>query len=318
MADIRLLEPDGDRTHDPLGDPSFQESSLIAWHDLKAGVGGFWRVSQEPVNGLTHSSFALFAPDGWRFRHNVQRVPIRPGDRGATHMSPGRELRLDLGTMTITAAFPDCEARLVFEDFHPRWDFLELMGIKLPEGHGGEHLEIAGAVTGRVRLGEREFMVDGLGHRDRSWGPRQWNTMRSTRWWPSVFGKDLCVHMAAHVHVDGHHGVLGYVLRDGVPLRMSDADIAVTMDYDGIGARAAQARFRLPDGETVELSHQRRSGAILDVCGFVAVESIGTARWGDRVGMSNVEVFSNALGGTRPPAFVLEADFGQGLRRSRG
>jgi hypothetical protein len=231
-------------------------------------------------------------------------------------MSPGRELRLDLDTMTITATFPDCEAKLVFADFHPRYDFLELMGIELPQGHGGEHLEVAGAVTGHVRMGDREFAIDALGHRDRSWGPRQWNTMRATRWWPTVFGKDLSMHMAAHVHGDGHHGVLGYVLRDGVPLVMSDADMAVLMDYDGIGARAAQARFRLPDGELVEINHRRSSGAILDVCGFVAVESIGTTTWGDRVGMSNIEVFSNVLGGTSPPAFVLEADFGQGLRRT--
>jgi hypothetical protein len=139
--------------------------------------------------------------------------------------------------------------------------------------------------------------------------------MRSTRWWPTVFGKDLCVHMAAHVHGDGHHGLLGYVIRNGVPLLMSDPDMAVTVDYDGISVRAAQARFRLPDGEIVEINHRRSSGAILDVCGFVAVESIGTTRWGDRVGMSNIEVFSNPLGGTSAPAVVLEADFAQGLRR---
>ena len=94
--------------------------------------------------------------------------------------------------------------------------------------------------------------------------------------------------------------------------------MAVTLDYDAISPRAAHAHFVLETGEVVNLYHQRTSGVLLDVRGFRAVESIGTARWGERVGMSNVEVCTNAFAGTREPAMILEADHSQGLSKRTG
>jgi hypothetical protein len=99
---------------------------------------------------------------------------------------------------------------------------------------------------------------------------------------------------------------------------MTEADIAVTLDYDAIGPRAAHARFVLETGEVVDLHHQRTGGVLLDVRGFRAVQSIGTARWGDRVGMSNIEVCANPFAGVREPAVILEADHAQGLSRRGG
>ena len=37
-----------DRPHAVDGDPLWQESSLFVWHDRAAGLGGFWRLGQEP------------------------------------------------------------------------------------------------------------------------------------------------------------------------------------------------------------------------------------------------------------------------------
>jgi hypothetical protein len=315
MRDIPVLEPVTDCTHDAGGDPTFQESSLIVWHDMTGGVGGVWRVSQEPVAGLTHSCFALFTHDGLRFRSNVQAVPFQRGDRGPNHMGLGSALRLNLDTMTIRADFPECEASLVFEDFHPRYDYLSLMNAKTPEGHAGKHVEVAGRVKGQVRIGDRGCQVNALGHRDRSWGPRRWETLLSTRWWPAVFGPDLCVWVLSQVHDHATHGCSGYIVRNDTVHLMTEADVAVTLDYDAIGPRAAHAHFVLETGEVVDLYHQRTSGVLLDVRGFRAVESIGTARWGERLGMSNIEVCTNPFAGTREPAVILEADHSQGLSR---
>jgi hypothetical protein len=47
------------------------------------------------------------------------------------------------------------------------------------------------------------------------------------------------------------------------------------------------------------------------------VESIGTARFGDRVGMSNFEVCTNPAGGILPPILTLGANNSEGLSRIR-
>lgn len=315
MADIPFFPDVDDCPHTPSNDPTFQESSLFVWHDLDQGVGGFWRLGQEPVAGALNSCFGVFTRDGLRFRSNVTGVEMRPGDRGETHMGWGRELRVDLDSLAIRAEFPDCEASLRFEDFHPRYDYVALVnGPPMPDGTA-HHFEVAGRMTGQVRIGDRELQINALGYRDRSWGPREWGRLRSTRWWPSVYGPDLSAHVLAVVTDSGQYMTFGYVLRDGVAHAMTQSEITATLDPDALSPRAGRAVFTLANGERHEISHERSDGVVLHVRGYTAVESIGVARWGDRVGMSNLEICTNPTGGQKPPVVALGADNGQGLSR---
>lgn len=307
------LDPSADCPHLPTGDPSWQESSLFVWHDLDAGVGGFWRLGQEPVVQELNSCFGLFTSDGARFRSNVTGVPMNAGDRGETHMGWGSHLRVDLDQLKVAADFPECEAALTFTDFFPRYDYAALVkGPQMPDGTA-HHFEVAGSVTGTVRIGNREIAINALGYRDRSWGPRQWGTLRSTRWWPTVFGPDLSAHVLGVVTESGHYLKFGYVMRDGHPLAIVDSEILVTTESDALSPVTGAARLILENGERLDLSCQRSDGVMMHVRGYTAVECIGTARIGDRVGMSNLEVATNPTGGNRPPAFVSGANAQDGL-----
>lgn len=319
MAEIRTFDPREDCPHDPTDDPSWQESSLFVWHDLKAGIGGFWRLGQEPVVSALNSCFGMFTADGLRFRSNVTGEPMVKADRGPTHMGWGSQLRVDLDRLEIKADFPDCQASLRFEDFHPRYDYSQLVnGPPMPDGTA-HHLEVAGSMKGKVRIGDREVEIDALGYRDRSWGPRTWGTLRSTRWWPCVFGPDLSIHNLAVVMESGHYLNLGYVLRNGEAIAIRHSRILVTTEPDGISPCSGAARIELENGEIVDLSCETSDGILLHVRGYSAIESIGTARLGDRVGMSNLEVCTNPTGGSKPPVVTLGANSGQGLsRRDRG
>ncbi len=108
MTSIPSFAPEEDHPHKPTEDPTFQESSLFVWHDLNAGVGGFWRLGQEPVVSALNSCFGIFTADGRRFRDNVTGVPMAAADRGEAHMGHGPQLRVDLDTLAIKADFPDC------------------------------------------------------------------------------------------------------------------------------------------------------------------------------------------------------------------
>ncbi len=54
---------------------------------------------------------------------------------------------------------------------------------------------------------------------------------------------------------------------------------------------------------------------MMHVRGYTAVESIGSVRWGNRVGMSNFEVCTNPTGGTQPPVVAFGANLHDGLSR---
>jgi len=318
MGLIPFLDETADCPHTPGADPSWQESSLFAWYDKDVGVGGFWRLGQEPVVQQLNSCFGMFTDDGLRFRSNVTGVPMSPGDRGETHMGWGRELRADLDELRIAADFPDCEARLRFEDFHPRYDYAALSKQPPVVEIAAHHLEVAGRMTGWVRLGDREIAVDALGYRDRSWGPRHWGLLRGTRWWPCVFGPDLSIHMLAYVLEDGQYGNFGYVLRNGEAITVVRSEILVTLESDAVSPHSGTGRITLETGETLEVAFERRDGIVLHVRGYTAVESIGIARLGDRVAMSLLEVSTNPAGGSSPPVLTLGADNGQGLSRRDG
>jgi hypothetical protein len=310
-----ILDVSADCPHAPSDDPSWQESSLFVWHDLAAGVGGFWRLGQEPVVGALNSCFGVFTKDGLRFRSNVTGAPMSPSDRGETYMGWGEQLRVDLDELSIRADFPDCEARLRFTDFFPRYDYMQLVGgDAMPEGTA-HHLEVSGRMTGTLRIGDRELSIDALGYRDRSWGPRDWGLLRSTRWWPCVFGPDLSLHLLVALTREGRFMKVGYLMRDGVPTAVADVELLVALDSDALSPRAGTARVTLVNGETLDVTCETTDGVVLHVRGYTAVEAIGTARLGDRVGMSNLEVNTNAAGGVSPPVLALGANMTDGLSR---
>jgi hypothetical protein len=313
--DDMILDVSADCPHQPGEDPSWQESSLFVWHDLDLGVAGFWRLGQEPVVGALNSCFGMFTADGLRFRSNVTGVPMAATDRGETFMGWGNELRADLDTLRIKADFPDCEAQLQFTDYFPRYDYIKMVsGDAMPEGTA-HHIEVAGRMTGKVRIGERELEINALGYRDRSWGPRDWGFLRGTRWWPCVFGPDLAVHTLVALTYNGKLMKVGYVFRDGVPIPIRDVEVLVELESDALSPRGGRARIILADGEHLDLACEVTDGIILHVRGYTAVEGIGTAQLGIRRGMSNLEVSTNAGGGTSAPVLALGANMGDGLSR---
>ncbi len=56
------------------------------------------------------------------------------------------------------------------------------------------HYEQLIAATGTIRVGEREWDIDGFGLRDHSWGPRYWQAPWYYRWLTANFGDELRVH----------------------------------------------------------------------------------------------------------------------------
>lgn len=304
-----------DRPHQPADDPLWQESSLFCWRDMASGLGGFWRLGQEPNVNALNSCFGVFTEDGLRFRNNVSGVPLLPGDRGEGHMAYGSNLRVDFdGKADITVDFPECEAKLTFTDFHPRFDYHAVIGSGERLGGAAHHFEVSGRMTGTIRIGDREMAVDALGYRDRSWAHRDWSQTRGTRWWPCVFGPDLTTHI---IHLVQPGGVMkvGYVWRDGQTIPIVDSDVLVALESDALTPRSGEGVLHLANGEILRVSCDRSDGIVMHVRGYNAVETIGTALLDGRRGMSNLEVCTNASRGRDEPIATIGSNLVQGLSR---
>ena len=58
------------------------------------------------------------------------------------------------------------------------------------------HYEQHIAVTGTITVGDEVLEIDGLGLRDKSWGPRYWQAVHWYRWLPMVFGPDFALMLS--------------------------------------------------------------------------------------------------------------------------
>ncbi len=52
------------------------------------------------------------------------------------------------------------------------------------------------AATGTIDVDGEVLVIDGLGLRDKSWGPRHWQALHWYRWLPMVFGPDFAMMLS--------------------------------------------------------------------------------------------------------------------------
>ena len=90
------------------------------------------------------------------------------------------------------------------------------------------HYEQHCAVTGTIRVGDEVLVIDGLGLRDKSWGPRHWQAIDWYRWLPITFSHDFGMMISV---VSGRPG--GMVLVGDEYHLIRDCTIESDWDADG-------------------------------------------------------------------------------------
>jgi hypothetical protein len=113
----------------------------------------------------------------------------------------------------------------------------------------------------------------------------------------------------------GHVMKSGYVWRDGQIHRVIASEVVVQLESDALTPRAGEAKLELDTGETLWLRCERSDAIVLHVRGLTAVETIGRVYLGEREGVANLEVSTNAAGGILPPVFTIGSNSLQGLSR---
>jgi hypothetical protein len=307
-----------DLRQEPTRDEWWQDSVFLAWHAHEAGIGGVFRIGHEPnhAGGIAALWFGLVTRDGLRYRRNTTNR-LGSGDRrgDAFGALDGRyEISYD-GRMRYRVADEDCQLDLAVEDFYPRTDFFPPDAGTLVDDFASSHYETSGRVIGTVVLGGVTYDVDGLGHRDHSWGTRRWDTLLNHRWVPGTFGPDLSFGSIAWHGVDGTVRQYGYLVRDGEVVRATDVDIVVMMEPDGTTYRGGRSTWTLPDGEQFAVDCNPVDAVISEHHGVACVDAFCEVVHEGRVGFCDLEVSTNPRGGTGPITAALRATRVDGLSR---
>lgn len=151
------------------------------------------------------------------------------------------------------------------------------------------HFEQHGAAEGAIRIGGREYAIDGFGLRDHSWGPRYWQNTGYYRWLTMNFGPDLGL-MGLVAEGSGGERSHGFLYQRGKPNTVIER-VELETQFKGEQQLHDRIRARLhPAGGGTPLDV---TGQVLSIipcrnrrAGWVTRVSEGYTEWrlGDRVG----------------------------------
>ncbi len=232
---IRLvLEPGDEYNHEPDAAVNFNESMYFNVVDHDSLVAGWFRLGNRVNEGYAEMSCCVYLPDG-RVGFMFQRPTISTNeafDAGGMRFDveePFRHLRVRYdGSLCLmerpadmaepklafsTNPIVPCSVDLAYRGISP------MLGGRPVDAVTGEeprqeaarsfakaHYEQHMAATGHIQVDGKRFEVEGLGLRDKSWGPRYWQAVAWYRWLPLVFDEDFAM-------------VVSLVSRDGVNAR---------------------------------------------------------------------------------------------------
>jgi hypothetical protein len=118
----------------------------------------------------------------------------------------------------------------IFEASHPPYAYgSHPRGC--PSYAADDRIEQAGRVQGTLALGDRLISFDATGHRDHSWGTRDWLAMQHYEWFVGQVGNDIAVHFW-HLQALGRIEARGFVYKHGVMAAVSDVAVSVEFDQD--------------------------------------------------------------------------------------
>ena len=303
--------------HEPESDEWWQESVVVMWSDTDSEIGGLIRIGHEPNHegGITPLWFGVFAGDGIRYRRNVTSA-LTDEDRleHGWGSYDGRYRFTWEDGVRLQVDDEDLSIDIHMRDFYAGTDFFPKDGGPLTEAAAKTHTESSGAVTGAITLDGKTYEVDGLGHRDHSWGTRKWDTILTHRWFPATFGPDLSFGSITWLASDGSLAKLGYVARDGEVHAVDEFDIAVKMEPDGLTHRGGTGTWTMGDEQFV-IEAKPIDSLLSEHHNVVCIDGISVVEHEGRTGFGVFEASNNPRAGAGPVLTSIRANTTNGLSR---
>lgn len=256
---VTVLHPHDEFPHEPDPEPNYNESMYLNAFDLANEVGGWFRLGNRVNEGHAEMSVCIYLPGG-RVGFMYDRPQIDTNDKMAaggleiTVVEPFEHLTVtydgklcvlddptemaDPRTAFKNNPMVDCEVRLEVRGNSPMYggyaQYADGSPIEVDpsKSFAKAHYEQHIAVTGTIRVGGEVVELDGLGLRDKSWGPRHWQAIDWYRWIPMVFDPNFAM-MLSVVSSDGQIRQSGMVLLDGEYHLIRDCRVESTYDSDG-------------------------------------------------------------------------------------
>lgn len=311
--------------HDPDPVPNYNESMYLNSFDVADEVGAWFRLGNRVNEGHAEMTVCAYLPGG-RVGFTYARPRISSNDEmsagGLTIevVKPFERLRVDFEGDLCLLQDPRqmADPRRAFKEnpMVPCRVGLDVVGFSpmyggRPVGDGSEqvlgdpdrqfakaHYEQHIASSGTIMVGDETIELDGLGLRDKSWGPRYWQALAWYRWLPMVFGRDFAMMLSVigGTQPGDPTKQTGMVLVDGEYHLVRECSVESDWDEDGYQrsmrcwARTDESEYEVA-GEVISLIplRNRRRTADGQMLHTRITEAMTRFRCGDRIGIGMSE-----------------------------
>ena len=220
---ITVLEPEDEYPHEPDEASNYNESMYLNAFDPRQGAGGWFRIGNRVNEGYAEMTVCVYLPDG-RIGFTYGRPAIDANDAmdaGGLRIDvvePFEHLRVSYDGAVCLLDDPSemADPRQAFRD-NPQVPCAVELDIRgASPMYGGKpvyedgteieqdprksfakaHYEQHTTSTGSITVGQEVLDIDGIGLRDKSWGPRYWQAVTWYRWLPMSFGDDFAMMLS--------------------------------------------------------------------------------------------------------------------------
>lgn len=285
---MRQITFDDRRRHTPAvnAKPNWQESFYLGWADVRAGIAGAHHISLSP-QGSSHVWSWLLREGKVIARSQAHDLPLPKDDLedmriGSLHFIAGETLR----DLSLKATFADAVADLQFRAICDP--------VEVNFNHGDtilaeRHYEVAGMVSGTVRIGGKDIELNAAGWHDHSWGAREFSTNPSHRWLFAVFGDDLAFSVFSFV-TGTHRASFGWVFDRGVICHIREVQFHARVNDDGMTPEGCDAEIYTEGNRGYRVRGTCRAHALMGGKGWFGVDGMTSFECGGRIGQGFLEV----------------------------
>jgi len=310
------VRPEDEGPHPADADEAWQESVYLAWRDPRTGIGGQHRIGNEQNRETANLWCGVYADSGERFRHNAEGVPLRRCERGAGLECGPQAMFHDGKDLRFLLESEDCRLDLIVQDSQGWVAWIEKSTNALDGRIYSDHYNGHCRVSGQASLAGRRYEIDAMAWRDHSWGPRHWDSIVCTRSLGCGFESGLTLSLLTFLGTDGNLMRRGYVARDGKRVPISEAELWVAIEEDGVSARGGALACTLEDGTRHDFDFAVTGGMMgvtRERSGFESIVRVQTA--GESEGWGFLEINNNPRLGVAGPYAVLHDGLANGLTR---
>lgn len=256
---LTVLEPEDEYPHEPDEASNYNESMYLNCFDVEREVGAWFRIGNRVNEGYAEVTVCAYLPGGrvgfvYGRPAITTNAEMRAGGLHIEVVTPFEHLRVtyegSLCLLDDPRQMADPRTAFARNPMVPCTVALDVRGIspmyggrpvradgsdaQIDAGFAKAHYEQHIAAVGTITVGDEELAIDGLGLRDKSWGPRFWQAVRWYRWLPMVFGPDfaMMISLIGGDDPDAPPRQSGMVLRDGEYHLIREARVTSEWDAD--------------------------------------------------------------------------------------